>query len=225
MPLLSIPELYQLIMLTLSTTSLARLPLLLVIVAFFSVIGYTLVYPSLGPYAPADVMEKTANIMEDANATYVVLKSEGIAQLADEEEYHRHSAAYDALSKQHLSDLYYENALFLHPLHSFRYWRDAWTWRSNISSWVNKMKTAIRAKQLSSRSVNPPDDFRSEGKPASISSEINTYASSSSVNADDDILSVNASIESHSLGFVQGSSSDRGGSLAPPSEEDITNVV
>ncbi|KAK0221574.1 hypothetical protein IW262DRAFT_1374936 [Armillaria fumosa] len=225
MPVLSIPELYQMVTLTLSTTSLARLPLLLVMVAFFSVIGYTLVYPSLGPYAPADVMEKTANVMEDAKATYVLLKSEGIAQLADEEEYHSHGAAYDALSQQHLSDIYYENALFLHPLHSFRYWRDAWTWRSNISSWVNKMKTAIRAKQLSSRSVNPPDDFRSEGKSASISSEPNINVSSSSVNADDDMLSINADIESYPLSFVQGSSNDRGGSLAPPNEEDITNVV
>ncbi|KAK0504278.1 hypothetical protein EDD18DRAFT_1132736 [Armillaria luteobubalina] len=225
MPVLSIPELYQLVTLTLSTTSLARLPLLLVIVAFFSVIGYTLVYPSLGPYAPTNVMEKTANIMEDAKATYALLKSEGIAQLADEEEYHRHSAAYDALSQQLLSDLYYENALFLHPLDSFRYWRDAWIWRSNISSWVNKMKTSIRTKQLSSRSINPPDDSRPEGKSASISSEPNTNASSLSVNTDDDMLSVNVDIESYPLSFVQGSSSDRGDSVAPPSEEDITDVV
>ncbi|SJL07788.1 uncharacterized protein ARMOST_11139 [Armillaria ostoyae] len=179
MPVLSIPELYQLVTLTLSSTSLARLPLILVMVVFFSVIGYTLVYPSLGPYAPAD---------------------------------------------QHLSDLYDERALFLYPLHSFRFWRDAWTWRSDISSWVNKMKTAIRAKQLSSRSINPPDDFRLEAKSASISSEPR-YASPSSVNADDGMLGVNFGVESYPLSFMQGPSSSRGGSLAPPSEEDVTNVV
>ncbi|PBK75145.1 hypothetical protein ARMSODRAFT_1000801 [Armillaria solidipes] len=225
MPVLSIPELYQPPTLTLSSTSLARLPLILVMAVFFSVIGYTLVYPSLGPYAPADVREKTANIMKDAKATYDLLKIEGIAQLADEEEHHRHSAAYDALFKQHLSDLYDEHALFLHPLHSFRFWRDAWTWRSDISSWVNKMRTAIRAKQLSSGSISPPDDFRSEAKSASISSEPNIYTSPSSVNADDGMLSVNFGVESYPLSFMQGPSSSRGGSLAPPSEEDITNVV
>ncbi len=89
MPALSIPELYQLVTLTLSSTSLARLPLILVMAVFFSVIGYTLVYPSLGPYAPADVREKTANVMEDAKTTFGLLESEGIAQLADEEEHHR----------------------------------------------------------------------------------------------------------------------------------------
>lgn len=89
MPVLSIPELYQLVTLTLSTTSLSRLPLILVMMIFFSVIGYTLVYPSLGPYAPADVREKTASVMEDAKETYILLQSEGIAQLADEKEYHR----------------------------------------------------------------------------------------------------------------------------------------
>ncbi|KAK0441647.1 hypothetical protein EV421DRAFT_1811907 [Armillaria borealis] len=225
MPVLSIPELYQLFTLTLSSTSLARLPLILVMAVFFSVIGYTLVYPSLGPYAPADVREKTANIMEDAKATYNLLKNEGIAQLADEEEHLRHSAAYDALFKQHLSDLYDEHALFLHPLHSFRFWRDAWTWRSDISSWVNKMKTAIRAKQLSSGSISTPDGFRSEAKSASISSEPNIYASPSSVNADDGMLGANFGVESYPLSFMQSPSSSRGGSLAPPSEEDITNVV
>ncbi|PBK97356.1 hypothetical protein ARMGADRAFT_1162264 [Armillaria gallica] len=224
MPVLSIPELYQLVTLTLSSTSLARLPLILVMAVFFSVIGYTLVYPSLGPYAPADVREKTANIMEDAKTTYGLLKSEGIAQLADEEEHHRHSAAYDALFQQHLSDLYDEHALFLHPLHSFRFWRDAWTWRSDISSWVNKMKTAIRTKQLSG-SISPPDDFRSEAKSVSSSSEPNTYASPSSVNADDGMLSVNFGVESYPLSFMQGPSSSGGGSLTPPSEEDITNVA
>ncbi|KAK0187795.1 hypothetical protein F5146DRAFT_1141256 [Armillaria mellea] len=89
MPALSIPELYQLATLTLSMTVLAQLHLILVMMILFSIIGYTLLYPSLGPYAPADVREKTANVMEDAKATYILLQSEGIAQLTDEEEYHR----------------------------------------------------------------------------------------------------------------------------------------
>ncbi|KAK0202057.1 hypothetical protein DFS33DRAFT_1351746 [Desarmillaria ectypa] len=170
MPALSIPELFQLVMLTLSSTSLARLPLISVMVVFISVIVHTLVYPYLGPYAPADVREKIVKIMKDAKVTYDLLKHGRIAQLADEEEHRKHSAAYDALFQQHLSDLYHERALFLYLMHSFRFWHDAGIWRSDISSWVNKMKAAIKAKQLTSGSTNTPDDFRLEAKIANTSS-------------------------------------------------------
>ncbi|KAK0464209.1 uncharacterized protein EV420DRAFT_1031880 [Desarmillaria tabescens] len=218
----SIPELYQLITLALSSTSLSRLPPIVVMAVFVGLIAYSLTYPYYGPYSPANVRENIAKIMEDANATYDLLKSERIAQLADEEEHHKHSAAYDALFQQPFCDIYHERALLLHPMDSFRFWRDAGIWRSDISSWVNRMKTAIKAKQLSSESTNTSDELGLEAKSSNTSSESNIYASASSgVNADDVV-----GVESYPLSFMQGpNSSSRGGSMGPPGEEDITNMT
>ncbi|KAG7445697.1 uncharacterized protein BT62DRAFT_1076776 [Guyanagaster necrorhizus] len=226
MPALSIPELFQLLILTLSSTSLARLPLVLVIFVFIGVVGYTLVYPYLGPYSPADVREKTEKMMEDAKATYDVLKREHLSQTSDEEEHRRHSAAYDALFQRHLSDLYDEHALFLHPMHSFRFWWDAGIWRSDIGSWVNQMKIAIKKKQLSRSASSPGLGSRARSTNTLTNSDSNISTSASSVSAGDVMPSVNFGGETYLLSLVQSpSSSNRGGSSAPSSEEDITNSV